>query len=68
MDLGAPVGEVVRCPSCKSRSVGRVAAGHWYCWDCCIEYALGGSGVKMYRVDDEGELQALGPGEPAYPD
>lgn len=56
-----------RCPACGSRCTGRVGVDQWYCWDCCIEYAVAGDTVRMYRVDDEGELQALGPGETPYP-
>lgn len=62
-----PAKEVARCPACNSRSIGRVAVGQWYCWDCCIEFSLGPTGPLLFRVDDEGELQVLQPGEPAYP-
>lgn len=52
------------CPYCHSRSIGRVGNDQYYCWDCCIEFAVTRHGVKLFRVDDEGELQSLQPGDP----
>ncbi len=53
------------CPHCQSRSIGRVGADQYYCWDCCIEFAVTRQGVKLFTVNDEGELQALQPGDPS---
>lgn len=57
----------IRCPLCQSRSIGRVGSEQYYCWDCCIEFAVTRGGVRLFRVDSEGELQALEPGDYGSP-
>lgn len=47
------------CPSCQGRNVGRVGTGQYYCWDCCIEFALSHKGVRMFRVEADGELSRI---------
>lgn len=51
----------MRCPNCGSGSIGRVGAGQYYCWDCCVEFSLTGGGVRIFHVDAEGELIAQEP-------
>lgn len=48
-----------RCPSCGSRGIGRVATDQYYCWDCCVEFTAGRSGVKIYQINEEGEMIAM---------
>lgn len=51
----------MNCPHCGSRGIGKVGTGQYYCWDCCIEFAVTKDGIRLFRVDDEGELVALAP-------
>lgn len=44
------------CPMCLGRNVGKVGTGQYYCWDCFIEFSLSHRGVRMYRVEADGEL------------
>lgn len=52
---------MVHCPHCESRSVGRVAADQYYCWECCIEFAQSGEAVRCFQVNEEGELLRFDP-------
>lgn len=47
------------CPLCGARNVGRVGTGQYYCWDCFIEFQVGHKGVKLYRVEQDGELSRI---------
>lgn len=47
------------CPACTGRNVGRVGTGQYYCWDCYIEFSMGHKGVRMYRVEADGELSRI---------
>jgi ribosomal protein L37AE/L43A len=49
------------CPNCRGRNVGKVGTGQFYCWDCFIEFAVGQRGVRMYRVEMDGELSRIEP-------
>lgn len=49
------------CPSCTGRNVGKVGTGQFYCWDCFIEFSLGQRGVRMFRVEVDGELSRIDP-------
>ncbi len=49
------------CPACDGRNVGRVGTGQYYCWECCIEFAFGHKGVRMFRVEPDGELSRIDP-------
>ena len=49
------------CPSCQGRNVGRVGTGQYYCWDCYIEFAFSHKGVRMFRVESDGELSRIDP-------
>ena len=51
--------EMLRCPSCQGRSVGKVGTGQYYCWDCFIEFAVSARGLRVYRVEVDGELSRL---------
>ncbi|MCG0239665.1 MAG: hypothetical protein L6E13_10885 [Firmicutes bacterium] len=51
----------MRCPECGSRSVGRVGAEQYYCWDCCVEFRVVRGEVRVFYLDPDGELTAAGP-------
>lgn len=49
------------CPQCTGKNVGRVGTGQYYCWDCFIEFSVTHHGVRMYRVEVDGELSRIEP-------
>ncbi len=49
------------CPACQGKNVGRVGTGQYYCWECFIEFQMGHKGVRMYRVEPDGELSRIEP-------
>ena len=52
---------------CTGRNVGKVGTGQFYCWDCYIEFALSAGGLKLYRVESDGELSRVeGPDTVAF--
>jgi len=53
------------CPNCGARGVGRVGAGQYYCWECCVEFRAGKKGWLVYKVQDDGSLLAVEPREPS---
>lgn len=44
---------------CNSRVLGKVGVEQYYCWDCCIEFALNKKGVELFEVLDDGSLKAI---------
>lgn len=56
-----------RCPMCGGREVGRVGASQYYCWDCCIEFAVSRRGPRMFRLEPDGSLITIPPGEASRP-
>lgn len=49
------------CPVCNRKAVGKVAAGQFYCWDCCIEFSVRDSGiVEIFDVEMDGSLSVHG--------
>jgi ribosomal protein L37AE/L43A len=57
-----------RCPICQGHNVGKVATGQFYCWDCFIEFSVGARGVRLYRVEPDGELSRIEGGSTPYAD
>ncbi len=53
---------MIYCPLCHSTMVGKVGASQYYCRNCYYEFKLGGKGVKVYKVGEDGildEVEAL---------
>lgn len=50
------------CPECHSRATGRIGAGEYYCWDCCIEFRVNETGTEIFALDEEGERIPLAEG------
>jgi hypothetical protein len=44
------------CPACGQRAIGKVGADQYYCWDCCVEFMVRGSNVKIFNVELDGTL------------
>ncbi|HBK86608.1 MAG TPA: hypothetical protein DDZ53_11320 [Firmicutes bacterium] len=52
------------CPNCNSRAVGKVGQEHYYCSDCCVEFARRKDGVVLFEVADDGTLVAFATCQP----
>jgi len=46
----------MNCPSCGSRQVGHLPTGHYFCWSCCVQFAVGDNGPKVYELTEDGAL------------
>lgn len=44
------------CPVCGQRGIGKVGADQYYCWDCCVEFAVRGHDLKVFNVEADGTL------------
>ncbi len=53
------VREVLVCPVCGERGIGKVGIGQYYCKDCCIEFEYKNDKIKIYSVQDDGTLLAI---------
>lgn len=47
---------MVSCPVCARKAVGKVGADQYFCWECCVEFALRGEQVKIFNVEPDGSL------------
>jgi len=47
---------VTTCPVCGQRGIGKVGADQFYCWDCCVEFIVQGSTIKIFNVEPDGTL------------
>ncbi|MDK2820143.1 MAG: hypothetical protein PWP31_108 [Clostridia bacterium] len=43
------------CPHCGSRSVGRIGAEQYYCWDCFVEF---NDNEQIFNIAEDGTLTA----------
>lgn len=50
---------MVNCPICGGREVGKINVDQYYCWNCFVEYDCQN---RIYQVDEDGSLVALGNG------
>jgi len=57
------MGFPARCPLCGGREVGRVGTTQFYCWDCCIEFAMSRRGPRLFRLEPDGTLVTIPLGE-----
>lgn len=48
----------MNCPVCNGRAIGKVGVGHFYCWDCCVEFTDGEDKVVIYDLAEDGSLVA----------
>ncbi len=47
---------MLKCPVCGQRSIGKVGADQYYCWDCCVEFIKNGQTTDIYNVEQDGTL------------
>ena len=51
---------MIICPVCNQRAVGKVGADQYYCWECCVEFSMRGTDVKIFSVELDGSLTVFG--------
>jgi len=44
------------CPVCKERAIGKVGVDQYFCWECCLEFTLNGTSMKIFNVEADGSL------------
>ena len=59
---------MVTCPVCGQRGIGKVGANQYYCWDCCVEFAVRDHNVRIYNVEMDGTLTSHNDVEPPEED
>lgn len=47
---------MLKCPVCGQRSIGKVGADQYFCWDCCVEFVINGQTTDIYNVEPDGTL------------
>jgi hypothetical protein len=56
----------MNCPLCGSIDTGKVSTNQYYCWNCLVEFNMGGpNGFTAYNVDEEGTLVAINALQPS---
>lgn len=48
----------MNCPSCGDRAIGKVGVEQYYCWGCCVEFAIQNDKVVIYDLAEDGSLVA----------
>lgn len=51
--------EVLRCPNCNSKDIGKIGSHQFYCWGCFIELTVNGEKISVYQVEEDGTLSSL---------
>ncbi|MCX7780562.1 MAG: hypothetical protein N2491_06560 [Negativicutes bacterium] len=49
------------CPLCGQRGIGKVGVEQYFCWECCVEFAVQGDKLKIFNVELDGTLSAYTP-------
>ena len=47
---------LMRCPHCNCRDIGKIGANQFYCWGCFMEFNVTGEEVRVYEVAEDGSL------------
>lgn len=46
------------CPVCGQRGIGKVGAEQFFCWECCVEFIVQGTDIRIFNVEPDGTLTA----------
>lgn len=49
----------MKCPNCQGKSIGKLSANQYYCWDCFIELTLEDGTLSLNQVEEDGSLTTL---------
>lgn len=49
------------CPVCGERAIGKVGVDQYFCWECCVEFAVNGEHMKVFHVEADGSLTQYAP-------
>lgn len=52
-------GMKMQCPNCRSKNLGRIGPGQFYCWECFIELTVDGELLQLHQVEEDGTLSSL---------
>ena len=52
-------GEVMHCPNCKSKEIGKIGVNQFYCWDCFIELSIVNGILHTHQIEEDGSLSSL---------
>ena len=50
---------MMRCPNCNSKDIGKIGSHQFYCWGCFIELTVNGEKMSVYQVEEDGTLSSL---------
>lgn len=50
---------MLRCPNCNSKDIGKIGSHQFYCWGCFIELTVNGDKMNVYQVEEDGTLSSL---------
>lgn len=53
------VRNMLRCPNCNSKDIGKIGSHQFYCWGCFIELTVNGDKMSVYQVEEDGTLSSL---------
>jgi hypothetical protein len=51
--------QMLRCPNCNSKDIGKIGSHQFYCWGCFIELTIVGNKMSVYQVEEDGSLSSL---------
>jgi hypothetical protein len=53
------VEEMMRCPNCNSKDLGKIGVDQFYCWGCFIELTAVEGKLTLNQVEEDGSLTSL---------
>ncbi len=59
MEKSKGVVDMLFCPICGGRTVGRIGRERYYCGECCHEWIEGKETLKVYRILSDGTVSCL---------
>ena len=51
--------ELMSCPNCRSKDIGKISLNQFYCWNCFIEMTLSDGIINTHQVEEDGSLSSL---------
>jgi hypothetical protein len=53
------VADVMKCPNCQSKDIGKIGINQYYCWKCFIELSITKGVIHTHQVEEDGTLSSL---------
>jgi hypothetical protein len=51
--------ELIVCPNCNGKEIGKIATSQYYCWGCFIEFAYSDGKYDVFQIEEDGTLSSL---------